>query len=231
MMLVTNKETIASVALVLLAGVFLYLGFTQGTGPWTQLAQSPATTTQGSGVQTEGSAPGAAPGADEKSAAPSGSSTVPQDTATPPAAVPEKPPGSLPDEAVNPLTGPASSKLKEKTGSDFFIEYRLERDRVRSQEVQMLRDLVNDKNTAAEAKTAAQQRLIRISGYMEQEMQIEALMKAKGYPEAAVFIQPNGVNIIVQGQELKTEELGRIGEAVARIANCKIEQVVITPWP
>ncbi|MBC7347139.1 MAG: SpoIIIAH-like family protein, partial [Clostridia bacterium] len=122
-------------------------------------------------------------------------------------------------------------ELKEKSGEEFFIEYRLERDRVRSQEIQMLREVINNPNSSAQVRNEAQQRLIRLTEYMEQEMQLEALLQAKGYTDACVFIQPTVVHVIVRAHELKEEELNRIGELVGRTSGRKMEEVVIIPWP
>ena len=216
MMVVTKKETVASLALLVLAGLFLYLGFTQESSPWSQLTQSSAVNDQQQGITTEASAP--IPGAGE--AAPGEASK--QEGASPP---------TMPKAAQNPLEGPQAQKLKEKTGAEFFIEYRLERDRVRSQEIQMLREVTDNPNSSPQVRTEAQQALIRLTEYMEGEMQLEALLRAKGYTEAAVFIQPNAVNVIVRAQELKEEDLNRIGDLVARTAGRKMDEVVIMPWP
>ncbi|MCR4419669.1 MAG: SpoIIIAH-like family protein [Clostridia bacterium] len=207
MMLITRKETLASVALLVLAGVFLYLGFTEGRPSWTELTQAPVTT----GVEPRDTAA-------ERSEA--GKPQAEAGRAT-----------NLPQPAANPLEGKRAEALKQKTGEEFFVEYRLERDRVRSQEIQMLREVINNPNSTPEAKNEAQQRLIRLTEYMDQEVQLEALLQAKGYPDAAVLIQPSTVNVIVRAPELKPEDLNRIGELVARTTGRKQEEVVIIPWP
>jgi len=205
-MVVTRKETLASLALLVLAGVFLYLGFTQQRPSLSELAQAPVPTaaqpqaSAGAGSRAEGST-------GQKGAA----ATLPP--------------------AANPLEGAQGSNLKQKRGSEFFVEYRLERDRVRSQEIQMLREVINNPNSSPEVKNEAQQRLIRLTEYMEQEVQLEALLQAKGYAEAAVLIQPSTVNVIVRAAQLKPEDLTRIGELVARTTGRRREEVVIIPWP
>jgi len=212
-MIVTKKETVASLALLVLAGLFLYLGFTQERPQWAEIAKSPQATAAKTTTRVT------APAAGTK-AAPAQTS-APQGTSAP----------KLPTPAQNPLEGPAANKRKEKSGEEFFVEYRLERDRVRSREIEMLREVIDNPNSSPQVRNEAQQRLIRLSEYMEQEMQLEALLQAKGYPEAAVFIQPSTVNVIVRAPQLKDEDVNRIGELVARTTGRRQEQVVIMPWP
>lgn len=192
MIIVTRKETLASLALLALAGIFLYLGFTQERRP------------------TEASKPPV-----EAAAA------TPQKIVSP----------SLPPPAPNPLEGEQGGRLKEKSGREFFVEYRLERDRIRSQEIQMLKGLLDHPNSSAEARNEAQRRLIRLTEYMDQEMQLEALLEAKGYPEAAVFIQPSTVNVVVRASKLEDQDVARIGELVARTTGRRTDEVIIIPWP
>lgn len=232
-MLVVKKETIASLALLALAGVFLYLGFTQGGSPWSEMAPVPVVKSEEAGTPPAGAPTSGGTkehstgtGAPPMVGAP-GASSEQRSTASPKSAAPP----TLPQPAQDPLEGPQGKELKEKSGEEFFIEYRLERDRVRSQEIQMLREVINNPNSSAQVRNEAQQRLIRLTEYMEQEMQLEALLQAKGYTDACVFIQPTAVHVIVRAHELKEEELNRIGELVGRTSGRKMEEVVIIPWP
>ncbi|MGB9885876.1 MAG: SpoIIIAH-like family protein [Moorellales bacterium] len=206
-MVVTRKETLASLALLVLAGVFLYLGFTQQRPSLSELAQAPVPTSAPSQVSTEAGSGAKASGGQK------GTSVT------------------LPQPAANPLEGAQASNLRQKRGSEFFVEYRLERDRVRSQEIQLLREVINNPNSSPEVKSEAQQRLIRLTEYMDQEVQLETLLQAKGYTEAAVLIQPTTVNVVVRAAQLKPEDLARIGELVARTTGRRQEEVVIIPWP
>ena len=73
--------------------------------------------------------------------------------------------------------------------NDFFIDYKLERDRLRSQEADYLRELINNPNASIESKEKAQQDLIALSQKVEKEMVVENLIKAKGFEDAVIFLR------------------------------------------
>ena len=56
--------------------------------------------------------------------------------------------------------------------------------------------MVNDPNSDAATRKEAQDKLIQISESMDKELQLEALIKAKGFKEAALFIQPDSATAI-----------------------------------
>lgn len=112
---------------------------------------------------------------------------------------------------------------------NFFSEYRIERDRTRSQQVEILREIVNNQNSSAQVRQEAQQKLMRITEYLEKESKIENALIAKGFKEAVVVIQQNSVMVIVQSNGLRQDEIARISDIVIKVAECKIEDVVIVP--
>lgn len=119
----------------------------------------------------------------------------------------------------------------DKNGSEFFSEYRLQRDRIRSQQIDLLREIVNNPNSVAETRKEAQEKLIVITQNLEREMELENLIVAKGFPDAIVLIQPEAVTIIVQGQTLTQEQLAKITDVTVRTLKIEPENIVIVPKP
>ncbi|CEP66057.1 Stage III sporulation protein AH-like [Moorella glycerini] len=117
----------------------------------------------------------------------------------------------------------ASSKAEG--GAAFFIEYRLERDRQRSQQIALLKQIIDNPNSGGEGKQEAQKRLVELTQQMDLEMQLEKLIVAKGYKDAAVFIQPNAVNVIVMADKFGDEDANKIGDLVSRSTGRPREQV------
>ncbi|WP_258359237.1 SpoIIIAH-like family protein [Moorella sulfitireducens] len=117
----------------------------------------------------------------------------------------------------------ASSKADG--GSAFFIEYRLERDRQRSQQIALLKQIIDNPNAGGEGKQEAQKRLVELTQQMDLEMQLEKLIVAKGYKDAAVFIQPNAVNVIVMADNFGDDDANKIGDLVTRSTGRPREQV------
>lgn len=134
------------------------------------------------------------------------------------------------DQAVS---GPKAEDIlqgasaKASGGAAFFIEYRLERDRQRSQQIALLKQIIDNPNSGGEGKQEAQKRLVELTQQMDLEMQLEKLIVAKGYKDAVVFIQPNAVNVIVMADKFGDEDANKIGDLVSRSTGRPREQITM----
>ncbi|MDN5294292.1 MAG: stage sporulation protein [Eubacteriales bacterium] len=109
------------------------------------------------------------------------------------------------------------SKKDEGLKQDFFIDYRLERDRNRDRQLDLLREIINNSNTSQEARQKAQERVMLISQRMEKEMEIENLLRARGYRDAVAVIQDDGVTVVVKTAVLKPGEQEQIQDLVIKV--------------
>lgn len=112
---------------------------------------------------------------------------------------------------------------------NFFNEYRIERDRRRSESVEILREIVNNPNSSASMRQEAQQNLISIADVLGKESKIENALVAKGFKDAVVVIQKEAVMVIVPSSGLRDDEIARISDIVIKVVGCKMEDVVIVP--
>ncbi|HHY03956.1 MAG TPA: SpoIIIAH-like family protein [Thermoanaerobacterales bacterium] len=111
--------------------------------------------------------------------------------------------------------------------SDFFIDYKLERDRLRSQEADYLRELINNPNTAQQSKDKAQKELLDLSQRVEKEMIIENLIKAKGFEEAVIFLSNDVANVVVKTKGLKEKDVAQITDIITKTVGIPIEKITI----
>lgn len=119
---------------------------------------------------------------------------------------------------------------EEKTEKDsFFSEYRLERDRTRSEQVEVLNELINNANSSTEVRADAQQRLLLLTENLGKETKIETAVMAKGFTEAVAVMQAQSVLIIIPSEGLRQDEIAKIADIVTKIAECKWEDVIIVP--
>ncbi|NPV90393.1 MAG: SpoIIIAH-like family protein [Firmicutes bacterium] len=123
-------------------------------------------------------------------------------------------------------TTAVSSQAKQDS-QQFFAQFRLERDRVRSQQIDLLREMVNSPSTSAETRGEAQKRMLELTRQMEQEMELENLMVAKGYPEAAAFIQTESVTVVLFSSPLGTEQKKSVSGLASSLLGFNEEQVSI----
>lgn len=125
----------------------------------------------------------------------------------------------LPAEEVIPVISP-----------DFFTEYRLERERIRSERSELLREAIRAANSE-EARQKAQENIFKIISEKQQETEIENLIKAKGFTDALVFIRDNSVSAVVKTTSLSRDEVMIIADIVSKVCGVKGEDITISAKP
>lgn len=113
--------------------------------------------------------------------------------------------------------------------TDFFVEYRLERDRTRGQRIEWLREVINNADSAAETRQKAQEHLLAISSKIEKELELENLLRAKGFKDAAVIADERAVTVIVTSDKLSAGESAEINSLVSRRTGVDAQNIVIIP--
>ena len=126
------------------------------------------------------------------------------------------------DETAN-IEEPGSGTTGDVT---YYEDYKLEREQVRSKEIELLDEIVNNPNSTDDAKNDASKRKISIAGNMEQELIIENLLKAKNFQNSAAFIQEDKVTIVLDG-ELDDNEATQVADVVDGVTGIGFENVNI----
>ena len=104
----------------------------------------------------------------------------------------------------------------EASSSSFFSEYRLERDKNRSREVEMWQDIINSQSSEKNFKNLAQQELVKIVALTEKEMIIENLIVSRGFNDALVFLTDDSATVIVDSKELTKTNVAQIQDIIVR---------------
>lgn len=129
----------------------------------------------------------------------------------------------IPDES-RPDGEPVAGKAEAR---DFFVEYRLEREDVRSQQLELLREVINNPNSDKEARRRAQEELLAMSRKIGQELEMENLIKAKGFQDVIVFLHEGTVEVIVKAQTLSPPEVAKVADIVTRVTGVRKEGISI----
>ncbi len=116
-------------------------------------------------------------------------------------------------------------------GSDFFVDYRLERDRIRSQQVEMLREIINNPKADDASRKAASTRWLAITEELGKEMELENLVKAKGFEDALVFLQENTAVVILKAKDLNAVESSKVMDVIRRGTGIKAENINVMTKP
>lgn len=114
-----------------------------------------------------------------------------------------------------------------KTG--FFTEFRLERDRVRDQQLQLLKELIANPKTGEKTRHNAQDKMLVITQNLGKELEVENLIKAKNFDDAVVFLQEESAVVVIKAKKLQEEDVFKIADLVKRSAAVKEDNIIVIP--
>lgn len=97
---------------------------------------------------------------------------------------------------------------------NYFVEYRLSRDKLRASLIDRLDEIVNNTNTNDKVREEAQREVMGLGKVSEKELQIEGLIKGKGYDDALVFLTDEDIKVVVSSVELKEQDMVKILEII-----------------
>ncbi len=115
------------------------------------------------------------------------------------------------------------------TTSSTFSDYRLERERTRTQEITYIDSIISNNNTDQETLAEAQLMKLELTDTMEKEMLLEGLLKAKGFEDVFVTLGDESINVVVKDAELNQSEVAQILELVQRETSASAQNVKIIP--
>ena len=123
-----------------------------------------------------------------------------------------------------PASAEAASVLaaQEETG-DFFRDFRAQRETARADEI------VHREGAPEESVREADARRIELTRQTEQERAIETQLVAKGFEDAAAFVQEGTVTIVVKRDRLSDEDTAQILEIAMRQTEQEAGNVKIIP--
>lgn len=113
-----------------------------------------------------------------------------------------------------------------KNSDTYFEEMRATINMDRNQVISMLTDTETTAKTSAEKSNANQQK-IKLLEYMEQEQNVENVIRAKGLPDCLVLITDSGVNVTVNKQDLNQSDVAKICDVVMRQTGRKAPEIVV----
>lgn len=142
--------------------------------------------------------------------------------------------GTLPPEVRISLDAWAREQAEGAQGTadgsaaafDLYEEYRLERDRLHARQMEALERAMNDPEVAEAKRWESHQRMLDMLASREREVELEYMLRARGYTDAVVAVREDYANVVVDGL-LEEHDAARIGELVVRVAGVPIERIAI----
>lgn len=124
------------------------------------------------------------------------------------------------------LTGanPDSDASDENT---YFSGVMISRQEARDQAIEVLKLVSENAEASAEAKAEAAARISQIAVDIQNEKNIESLVKAKGFEECVAVIGEDAVSVVVKAESLKANEAAQILAIVYETTGISPERISI----
>ena len=94
--------------------------------------------------------------------------------------------------------------------SDYFSATVLSRSQARDEAIDVLKLVTEDEEASAEAKAEAAAKISKIAVDIQNETNIETLVKAKGFDECVAIIADDAASVIVKAESLQANEAAQI---------------------
>lgn len=108
---------------------------------------------------------------------------------------------------------------QNRKSENYFVEYRLSRDKLRASLIERLYIIIENEKTTEEVRSIAQKEILRIGSISENELYIEGLIKGKGFEDVLVFLKENSARVIVDIKQLTEQDVMKIYEIVQSETN------------
>ncbi len=122
--------------------------------------------------------------------------------------------GDIAQDEATPPDQVVTNDSDQAADGSYFVEARMSLEQARGKEMETLREVLASETDEAVRKTA-QERLMQLSGRVSQEMELENLIRAKGYLDAAVFLDSDTVTVILRPDKQMADD--KNNTAIARL--------------
>lgn len=123
-----------------------------------------------------------------------------------------------------------NNEIEETAASvkdDYFQESKLSRDTMYSQTLETYQSILNNSNVSEEQKAIVTQQITELSKEKNAIMICENLISTKGFSNCVIFVNVDSISVIIEAEELKTEEIAQIQNIISREMSAKVENIHI----
>lgn len=119
----------------------------------------------------------------------------------------------------------ASGDVNEE--QDYFTSTALDRQQARDEALDVLKLVTESTESSEDAKAQAQEKISKIAVDIQNEANIETLVKAKGFEDCVAIISDDAVSVIVSAESLQAAEAAQILTIVYETTGINPENVSI----
>ena len=115
----------------------------------------------------------------------------------------------------------------ENEANDYFTSTALDRKEARDEAIDVLKLVTESEESSEEAKAEAADKISKIAVDIQNEANIETLVKAKGFEECVAIISDDAVSVIVSADSLQAAEAAQIMTIVYETTGISLEKISI----
>ena len=134
---------------------------------------------------------------------------------------------AIDEAAISLEEGSDNDKDKENT-DQYFSNSRLQRDTMYSQIIESYQKMIESETLSAEQKAIAQNEITKINNKKNAIMITENLIKTKGFSDVVILNNDESINVILQADELKQEEIAQVQNIISREMKAEIANIHIS---
>ncbi|HLV09490.1 MAG TPA: SpoIIIAH-like family protein, partial [Halanaerobiales bacterium] len=86
---------------------------------------------------------------------------------------------------------------------------------------------INNPNTDEVTKKEAQRKMLALMDKLEKEIEIESLIRARGYQDALAYIHEEAVDVIINTNGLEKNDVHKIGDIIIKVTGFDTGDVTI----
>ena len=96
-----------------------------------------------------------------------------------------------------------------------------------SQTLETYKEMLNNSNVSEEQKAIVTQEITDLNKEKNAIMICENLISTKGFSNCVIFVNVESISVIVEAEELSTEQIAQIQNIISREMEAKVENIHI----
>lgn len=125
-------------------------------------------------------------------------------------------------------TNSEKTTTAEKGSDEYFAQAKVDRQQTQDKIAEMTQDVLESSEESESAKTEAVAKAAELATIMEQQTNVESIIKSKGFEECMAFIQNGECSVVVKDSNLTADDAMIIKDIVVGQTGISSDKVKIT---
>ncbi len=122
-----------------------------------------------------------------------------------------------------------ATSAKAENTADYFETSKKDRAKAREEAIEAIEETLDNDKLKEQDKKSALAKIEEIASRIEQEANIESLLKAKGFEKAVAIINDTGISIVVKTEGLTSDQTLQIQDIISQETEIPLSNIKIVP--